>query len=108
MQHIGTVYLSRQPPQANTSSAGDFTLQITAYDRINPRQCEAWRLIWAGPQAQAFWQAHRHHLRPGAALSVTCTSARIHTLRSRPPVSEIQAHIVQAAITATDNPTQPA
>lgn len=99
MQHIGTVYLSRQRPLASITSSGSFELQLAVYDRIHSRAVEPWRLIWAGPAAQAFWAAHQAQLLPGAALHVTCENARAHTIaRSRLPITEIQAHIVQAQL----------
>lgn len=100
MQHTGQVYLSKQPPVAGVVASGQFQLQMLAMDTISSRAKEPWRLIWTGPEAQAFWAEHCNTLAPGDALNVTCEKARVHVIatgRHGFAMTEIQAQVVQAA-----------
>lgn len=56
MQHTGMLFLSKARPSAGKDSKGEFTLQFFAVDRIGPYLVEPWRLLWTGPQAQAFFE----------------------------------------------------
>lgn len=98
MRHTGTLYLSRQRPQAAPARCGTFQLQLLAYDRLGPHQTEPWRLIWTGPAAQRFWLQHQADLVPGAVLHVELQAARIHTLYTRPPSAELQARVLSMSL----------
>ena len=97
MQHTGLLFLSKTRPLAGMASDGAFQLQLFALDRIGPHQVEPWRLLWAGPEAQRFYQQHGS-AGPGAgtALRVQCTSARAH--QGGRVGAEIVAHIVTCEI----------
>lgn len=99
MHHTGQVYLSKQPPVAGVVASGDFQLQMLAMDTISSRAKEPWRLIWTGPEAQAFWSEHGKTLAPGDALNVTCEKARVHVIatgRHGYAMTEIHANVMQA------------
>lgn len=99
MRASGLLFLSRTRPQANTSNSGEFVLQLHAYDRIAQHQVESWVVLWSGPQAQAFWEQHRHHLIPGSAVEVTADRLRSHVVRGCAPEIHARATGMQLAAT---------
>lgn len=105
MRHTGQLFLSRQRPLAAPARCGTFQLQLLAYDRIGPHQTEPWRIVWTGIAAKRFWQKHEADLNPGAVLNVTLEAARTHTLHTRPPTAEVQAHVVSMALEPSPQPT---
>lgn len=98
MNHTGTVYLSRTPPQANHAACGAFQLQLLLYDRLGPHRVEPWRVTWTGNAAQRFWTENKERLVPGAAIVVELNHAQVHTLNCKPPRSEMHARMVCAAL----------
>ena len=103
MHHTGLLFLGKTRPQAGTASNGAFQLQLLALDRIGTHQVEPWRLLWAGPDAQHFYQQHGS-AGPGAgtALRVQCTSARAH--QGGRVGAEIVAHVVTCEIAPQRTP----
>lgn len=90
------VHCARMRPQASTTPAGVFQLDMLTHERQGQHQVEPWRLLWAGPEAQAFWQAHGAALQPGTPLAVQVHRMRAHvTGRSG---AEIVAHVLQCAL----------
>ncbi len=103
MQHTGMLFLSKARPSAGKDSKGEFTLQFFAVDRIGPYLVEPWRLLWTGPQAQAFFeQQQQAGFVPGTPLNVTCTSARAHVAGRAG--AEIVAHVITCAVAPHDTP----
>lgn len=98
MNHTGTVFLSRTPPQITHAECGAFQLQMLLYDRIGQHHIEPWRVTWTGHAAQRFWDEYKARLTPGAALVVELDRAKVHTLNCRPPRSEMHAHVICAAL----------
>lgn len=98
MNHTGTVFLSRTAPHTHRTADGVFLLEMLLYDRISQRHIEPWRVTWAGPGAQRFWDEHKAQLIPGAALVVELDSAKVHTLNCRPSRSEVHANVICAAL----------
>jgi len=78
--HIGRLFMGKQRPQCGYAANGVFGLTLLAVDRIGPHQTESYLLTWCGPEAQAFWAAHRMELVPGAALAVELGAVRVHTV----------------------------
>ncbi len=103
MNHTGTVFLSRTPPQA-TKAAGDvFQLELLVYDRLGSHHVEPWRVTWSGQNAQCFWEENKSELTPGRALIVSLERARIHSLVCRPPRTEMLANVLSCALVPTPN-----
>lgn len=98
LRHTGMMFLSRTKPEAGPAANGDFQLQLLLFDRLGPGVVEPWRVAWAGPDADHFWQQHRADLQPGAVLQVTLERARIHLMLCSPPRCEIQARVVTAKL----------
>ena len=81
MTSTGTLTLGALPPYGCYASDGTFVLLLLAYDRLDHGTKTAYSLIWCGPQAAQFHQAHKDTLAPGARLQVTL--GRIWLLRDR-------------------------
>lgn len=90
----GTLYLSRKTkPRATTAADGVFALTLLAFDRQGPHTVEAYRLVWSGPGALAFWQARSAELQPGVGLAVELTRVRAFTPPGKHSGAEINAHV---------------
>jgi len=108
MAATGTLYLCRPAPTARQAADGTFQLLLTAVDRIGPQRVEGWVLVWAGPEASAFWQRHRAALTPGQPLRVAANHLRSLT-SGRYGAPEIHAHLVDIALLPRhDGASQPA
>lgn len=100
-----TLYLSaKTKPQARVADDGVFVLTLLTYAPIHGRIRDAWRLLWAGPQAQVWWQQHGADLVPGAELLVNVDLVRPFDASGRASGAEIHAAI--SAITVTHVPGQ--
>lgn len=93
------VHCARMRAQAQVSATGVFQLAIAAQERQGQHQVEPWRLLWAGPEAQAFWQAHGPALQPGTPLAVQVHRMRAHVTGRAG--AEIVAHVLQCALAPT-------
>lgn len=98
MHHTGTLYMSKQRPTTGTEANGEFRLELVLVDNLgrNPHtqrdEKEAYRVRWAGPQAQAFWAAHGANLAAGTPLRVELTRLRAQPgPNARPPIPELCA-----------------
>lgn len=98
MHHTGTLYMSKQRPTADTERDGAFRLELVLVDNMgrNPHtqrdEKEAYRVRWTGPEAQAFWAAHRNNLPAGTPLHVELERLRAHPgPNAFPPVPELRA-----------------
>lgn len=80
MKTTGTLFMSRSHPLAQKNAKGEFMLTLCTVNRIAPKQTEAWRLVWTGPEAEAFYNDHKHGLTPGAVLHVEAQDVRTHTI----------------------------
>lgn len=89
----GTLYLSKQTPVGAVASDGKFVLQMLAYDRQAYRQVEAWRLLWVGADAQAFFESHRQHLTPGVPVQISAHKLCVLSSAGRHAAPEIQAQV---------------
>lgn len=105
MQATGTLFLSKTPPLATVATDGTFNLTMLAYDRLGPLKVEAWRVIFAGPVAQAFWKAYKDNLKPGAAIYVELESIRC-VAQPLPRSPEFQAQVMHITL-ARANRDQP-
>lgn len=108
MKHAGILFLSRAKPAASISACGSFQLMLLLFDRIGPQQVEPWRVVWAGPAARRFWDAHQSALVAGTALQVELERARIHTLSTRPPMAEVHARVISAELAPARHSSHPA
>jgi hypothetical protein len=80
MKTTGTLFLSRSHPLVQKNAKGEFMLTLCTVNRIAPKQTEAWRLVWTGPNAETFYTEHKAALTPGAVLQVEATDVRTHTI----------------------------
>lgn len=95
-----TLYLSsKTKPQARVADDGVFVLNLLTYAPIHGRIRDAWRLLFAGPQAQAWWQAHGADLVPGAELLVDVDLVRPFDASGRASGAEIHAAISNIVVT---------
>ncbi len=102
MQAKGTLFIGRQNPVADKDSAGNFRLELVLLDnqgrhpRTGKEIKEGYRVQWVGPEAQAFWNAHRPSLTPGAPLHVELERLRAHPgPQTFPPLPELRGHVVR-------------
>lgn len=104
MPHTPTVtatglwYTTRSKPILNHTANGIFSMQIHAVDRIGQHCTESWRLIWIGPEAEAFNAVHNTALcTPGQPLRVQVYGLRSLTT-GRWKSGEIHAHVHACAL----------
>lgn len=95
MKHVGTLFLARARPVVDSGSDGEFRLTLAVIDNLGGGRVEGYRVTWAGPEARAFWDAHRADLVPGAALDAELTQLRQHMGSARPPMPELHARVVR-------------
>lgn len=105
MHAHGTLYLAQQRQQAGTTRGGAFQVLLLCFDRIGPHRVEPWRLLWAGDEARAWWQAHGAALRPGQPLTVQAQGMRTHVLHGR---CEVHASVTALALAPWKHAAQPA
>lgn len=98
MKAAGTLFLSKTAPVGAVASDGKFVLQLLAYDRHGARQVEAWRLLWVGAAAQAFYAARRQYLVPGVPIDVAVRRLRVLSAGGRHAGPEIQALVESLAL----------
>lgn len=97
MNANGTLYLRKIRPIARTDDSGEFRLELALVDNLgrNPHtgreEKEAYRVLWAGPEAQAFWQAHQTDLTTGTPLRVELQRLRAGGTNTYPALPELQA-----------------
>lgn len=95
-----TLYLAaKTKPQARVADDGVFVLTLLTFAPISGRVRDAWRLIWAGAAAQAWWQQHGAGLVPGAELLVDVDLVRPFDAGGRASGAEIHAAISAIAVT---------
>lgn len=109
----GTFFLSKQRPTAATDSAGAFRLELVLVDNLgrNPAtgrdEKEAYRVRWAGPEAQAFWAAHQADLTPGAPLHAELEHLRAHPGPAVfPPIPELRGRVLRLQLLPRRAPSQ--
>jgi hypothetical protein len=89
-----TLYLSSKTrPLARVADDGVFVLSVLAYNPIRNGVRDAWRLLWAGTAAQAWWQEHGADLVPGAELLADVDLVRPFDARGRASSAEIHAAV---------------
>lgn len=92
MQHTGTLFLSKTKPETTTHE-GQFALLLLLMDNLGKQGLEPYRVRWTGPEAEAFWHAHRADLVPGAVLQVELSNVRAVSGATRPPMPELRARV---------------
>lgn len=70
-------------PRTNVAADGTFQLTLPLRDRQGTHQVWPWLVLWSGPEAQAWWQAHGAHLQPGASVRVQLSHLRPHGTNGR-------------------------
>lgn len=95
MKHIGTLFLAKTRPVADTGPDGEFRLTLLLIDNLGGGQVEGYRVRWTGPEARTFWDAHRADLAPGAVLDAELTRLRQHMGNARPSMPELHARVVR-------------
>ncbi len=106
MQASGVLFLSRSAPLATTAADGNFNLTMLAYDRMGPHKVEGWRVTFAGLAAQAFWQAYKDHLKPGAAIYVELDNIRVMA-QPLPRSAEFQALVTHITLARANRDAAP-
>ena len=91
----GMLFLSRAKPQMTRTASGVPQLSLLAVHRIATHQTEPWRLVWTGPDAEAFYALRQADLTPGRPIHITANQLRSHTVGV---FSEIVAHITHIEI----------
>ncbi len=108
MQHTGTLFLSKTKPETTTHE-GQFALLLLLMDNLGKQGLEPYRVRWAGPEAQAFWNAHQAELTPGAPLHVELSNVRAVAGATRPVMPELRARVVRMRLLPRSAPApQPA
>lgn len=87
------LYLSKTTPSGKVAADGTFVLHLHAYDRQGGGYVGSWRLIWAGREAETFWDVHRGHLHPGTPIEVTYGLTRIIDSKARFGGAEVMASV---------------
>lgn len=95
MKHVGTLFLGRARPVTDTNADGDFRLSLVLIDNLGGGRVEGYRVHWAGPDARAFWDAHRAELVAGAVVDAELSHLRQHMGTARPPMPELHARVVR-------------
>lgn len=99
MNASGIMYLGKSKPVVDAAADGNFRLQLLLIDNLGANKKEAWRVAWTGPQAQAFWTAHRDDLQPGAVLRCQLEHIRVFPgTNTYPPLPELRARVVSIEI----------
>lgn len=98
MRHLGTMYLAKAKPVADKAADGTFQLTLALVDNMGDGRKEGYRVRWDGPAAQAFWDAHRAELLPGAICRVELSHLRQHMGSAYPYVPELRARVVSLEI----------
>jgi hypothetical protein len=96
-----TLFLAREKPLATRTSAGVFLLSMLTVEPLDAGLREAWRLYWAGDEAQAWWDAHAQRLQPGQPLAVTATRLRAI---AGPRAPEIHARVLSLELAPWRHP----
>lgn len=103
MTSHGTLYLSRKTkPRGMHAKDGQFALTLLAFDRQGPHAVEAYRLIWTGPGALAFWQVRAAELQPGVPMDVELTRVRSFIVKGKNTGSEINAYVNSLQLRPTE------
>lgn len=102
MQHTGTLFMSKQRPIVGAEPGGAFRLDLVLVDNMgrNPHngrdEKEAYRVRWIGPEAQAFWAAHKADLTPGTPLHAELERLRVYPgPQTFPPLPELRGYVVR-------------
>ena len=108
LQATGTVFLGHAKPVASLAKDGSFQLTLRAMDRFTHHGhgrsiTESWLLLYSGPAAQLWWQAHQTQLQPGQPLHVRLS--RIRALQSNrsalpPELTATVEHLALAPLAA--------
>lgn len=105
MQATGILFIGNTRPLASTAADGTFQLTLLAMDRIAPHKVEPWRITWAGPQAQAFWEQHQAALQSGQPISVQAHGIRTFTTTGKFARTETHANVTALALAPRYTPT---
>ena len=102
MQHTGTLFMSKTRPIVAKGADGSFRLELALVDNMgrNPHngrdEKEAYRVRWIGPEAQAFWDAHKADLPAGTPLHAELERLRVHPgPQTFPPLPELRGYVVR-------------
>lgn len=104
MRAHGTVYLSKAKPLATHAADGTFALTLSVIDSMGAYKKEPWTLHYAGPAAQAFWDANQTELTPGQPLYVWANHIRVYASARVPG---IDASVEQISVTPREHPAIP-
>lgn len=106
MRHLGTMYLAKAKPIADKAADGTFQLTLALVDNQGENRKEGYRVRWEGPAAQAFWDAHRAELLPGAICRVELSHLRQHMGSAYPFAPELRARVVSLEICPKRSPAE--
>lgn len=98
MRATGTLFMSKTRPEVSRGEQNQFQLVLLLMDNQGAKRIEAYRVRWVGPEAEAFWNAQRNNLVPGAIVEVELTHLRAFTGATYPPLPELRGRVVRAAV----------
>lgn len=98
MAASGMLFLGKRGATAGHLADGTFYLLMFAHDRISAHRLEPWLLRWDGPEAEAFWQAHRADLTPGTPLNIKATRLRTFVTAGHGQSPEVHAVVLACAL----------
>lgn len=101
MHATGTLYMSKKHPIVGTDRGGAFRVELVLVDNMGRNRHtgredrEAYRVFWAGPEAQAFWAEHGASIKPGTPLHVELQRLQAAPgPQCFPPMPELRARAV--------------
>jgi hypothetical protein len=99
MRHTGIVHMRKTRATGIKAGDGNFVATLPVIDAWGTHNREPWTLVWAGEQAQAWWDREGRTLQPGDALQVELERARAHSVgRGWDAKTEIHAFVVSAQL----------
>lgn len=87
----GLFFRTRMPARVTRTASGTFQLTLPVVNDQGQFRKESWMLIWAGPDAEAFWDAHSDELPAGQPLRVRAENPRAFLTGGR---TEIHASVL--------------
>ena len=104
----GLYFLPKQQrPVVGRDVDGNFQLTIPMLDVLSAKRKEGYRVRWTGPEAEAFWNAHREDLKPGAAVYGEITHIFIHMGTGHNGKPELHARAISLTYCPPKNATTP-
>ncbi|RYE43824.1 MAG: hypothetical protein EOP24_26635 [Hyphomicrobiales bacterium] len=105
LQHTGLMFVSKGKTETS-NEGGEFVLTVRLLDVLGQHSKELYVVVYRGPAAQAFWEAHQTDLTPGAIVDVHLTHVRAHAGYTRPPMPVLHARATRMAFCPKRTPDE--